>query len=332
MYVLILWVVCRRKEVHDKQELFDSHGFNISSVFIERDEDYYDFRPEITERNDIKIIVESDPGIKKKEEELQRVFEAWWKKREKQLEKLPETSDFMKFRKELITTFAEAMEPVGVLDRFKVTGVIASWWYDNQYDIRALAAQGFETLIDSWIFTIRSGMENQEELGNDVKFNPFDHRLVHKLLEDYLQELNELDAKRIEIEGKLVIKIISDEQENGEVDNEEEELTEEERLQFKKDLKSLNKELRNKKRNFLQQLQKKRESLSEKQCRKLVYEIFKSDLIQQLQRYLNTQKQFIMNCIEGRWYKYHNPLLDIENSRLKSEGKTKKYFNELNYL
>jgi len=304
-----------KKEVHDRQELFDSHGFNVSSVFVERDEDYYDFRPEITERNDIKKIVESDPGIKKKEEELQRVFETWWKKREKQLEKLPETSDFMKFRKELITTFAEAMEPVGVLDRFKVTGVIASWWYDNQYDIRALAAQGFETLIDSWIFTIRAGMENQEELGNGVKFNPFDHRLVHKLMEDYLQELNELDAKRIEIEAKLVTKVSSDGQENGEIENEEEELTKEEKESLSSDLKNIKRIIRLRKNNFLKFLEEKRDTLSATQCKELVLHIFKDDLIQQLQRYVYNHRNEISETIENWWGKYIQHLKTLEKER-----------------
>ena len=41
---------------------------------------------------------------------------------------LPETQDPMELRAELMKTFAETVRPLGLLDAYKVDGVIASWW------------------------------------------------------------------------------------------------------------------------------------------------------------------------------------------------------------
>ena len=44
-------------EVEAKQELFDAHGFDPRTVFVERDEHYFDFDPALTEQSQITYVV-----------------------------------------------------------------------------------------------------------------------------------------------------------------------------------------------------------------------------------------------------------------------------------
>jgi len=67
-----------KQEVEDKKELFSAHGMMPSVIFVERDKDYFDFDPAITERAEIKKRIESDANVQKKEKDLYTVFDKWW--------------------------------------------------------------------------------------------------------------------------------------------------------------------------------------------------------------------------------------------------------------
>ena len=44
----------------------------------------------------------------------------------------------METRADLLDSFVTALKPLGVLDRYQLVGVIASWWGDIQYDLMTL--------------------------------------------------------------------------------------------------------------------------------------------------------------------------------------------------
>src|SRR6202011_4069786 len=101
----------------------------------------------------------------------------WWGANAKFIIELPETRALMAARSTLLDSFVGALTPVGLLDRFQVAGVIASWWGDIQFDLRALAAGGFGAVIDGWVTTIRTAFDDRT-----LKGSPLDHRLVRVLL------------------------------------------------------------------------------------------------------------------------------------------------------
>ena len=88
--------------------------------------------------------------------------------------------------------------PLGLLDRFQVAGAIASWWGDIQFDFRALAAGGFGAVVDGWVTTITTALDDKK-----VKGNPLDHRLVRVLLPEYLEEIEEAEAQRAELDATI---------------------------------------------------------------------------------------------------------------------------------
>lgn len=191
-----------KAEVEGKMPLFRAHGFDPKSVFVERDKDYLYFAPLVSERSRIKELVENDKGVKAREAEVREACLAWWQKHEKRLAGLPETKDLMSVRAEFVESFGKAVVPIGLLDRFKVSGVIATWWNEIQYDLKTLSAHGFEELVDGWVATIRAALE-EEDQKNGQRFDPLEHKLTKKLMPEYLEELADAEARKADLEAQL---------------------------------------------------------------------------------------------------------------------------------
>ena len=190
-----------KKEIEAHKNLFSAHGFDPMKLFVKRDADYLDFKPGIADKAKIKELIESDPGVKAKEAELMAAFDTWWKKLSHRMAKLPETRDIMKIRQEFLDSFEKALVPVGLLDRFKVRGVLATWWEQSKEELKTIAEQGFEQLVDGWVETIRDGIDDTETAKNE-RSDPFEHKLVKKLLPDYLKEIEEAQGKVAELNAQ----------------------------------------------------------------------------------------------------------------------------------
>jgi len=183
-----------KAEVAAKKDLLASHGLKPDVLFVDRSEKYYDFAPAITDRAAIKKVIEENPGVHRKEQELRDAFAGWWDAQRGKLERLPGNNNVMKVRAEYLTSFEEALVPVGLLDRFKIAGVIASWWNQAYDELKTIVAQGFTGLIDGWVQTIKDFIEGEDN-GEDDDFKPLEHKIVAKLIPEYLQELADAEAE-----------------------------------------------------------------------------------------------------------------------------------------
>ena len=138
-------------------------------------------------RTQIKAIVETDAGVQAQETRLRATFATWWEQYEPLLAGFPGSNNLMTVRGQLMTSFAQTLQPVGLLDRFQVAGVIATWWNAGLYDFKTLSAQGFGGLLDSWVATIHAEMAGEETQVR--RTDPLDHKLVQRLLPEYVTAL-----------------------------------------------------------------------------------------------------------------------------------------------
>jgi len=236
-----------RAEVEAKKGLLSAHGLRTETIFVERDADYYDFDPGIKDRAEIKERIESGKGIQAQEAKVKKAFEQWWEKNQQRLAELPERKRLMEARADLLESFGTAITPVGLLDRFKVAGVIATWWNEIQYDVKTLVAQGFEGLVGGWVDTIEAAME--DEKGNH--FDKADDPLVVRLLPDYLQELDEAQQNVLNLAQQKQTFEAGEDREDNDFDLEEEEG---ERSNYAKELKDRIKELKHQVKDDLKQI------------------------------------------------------------------------------
>lgn len=236
-----------KAEVAEKNDLLTAHGLKTETIFVDRDEDYYDFDSDIKERGEIKQRIENDRGVKAKEKKIKEAFHQWWHEHMAYLAELPKSRRLTEVRSDLLEAFVQEITPVGLLDRFKVAGVIATWWNENQYDLKALVAQGFDGLIESWVETIAATLE--ENRGNHLDELAEDP-LVLRLLPDYLEELEQARQEVLNLDQEKVAF------EAGESEQEPEDETEEgdERPNYAKQLKDRIKELKHKIRDDQKQI------------------------------------------------------------------------------
>jgi type I restriction enzyme M protein len=90
-------------------------------------------------------------------------------------------------RREFLSSFVVALLPLGMLDRFKLAGVIATWWSETLPDFKTLLENGFAGVIDGWVDTIADAVEDDEAAG--PAFDPFSHKLVLRIMPDYLDQI-----------------------------------------------------------------------------------------------------------------------------------------------
>lgn len=126
------------------------------------------------------------------------------------------------------------MVPVGLLDRFKVAGVIARWWGDVQFDLKTLKARGFPGVVEGWVTTIATALEDEKS-----KADPLDHKLVRELLPEFLEEIETAEATVAELDGTIKAARSSgdeDDDNGAEADADEDGLSEAELKALKKKL------------------------------------------------------------------------------------------------
>jgi type I restriction enzyme M protein len=320
-----------KAEVQDKKALFDAHGFDPTSVFVERDAYYYDFAPTLTDRAAIRAAVEENYGVQDKEAQMSLAFATWWEAHEPRLAALPETRDLMDVRADLLASFAGALVPIGVLDRFKVDGVIARWWNETQYDLKTLATLSFDGLVQGWAATVRAGLDDSEDKTSGDRFDPLSHKLIPRLLPDYLRELEEAAAKLAETQGRLdaASQLSDDEHEEG--DTPENLLGEADLPALKKDVTAAKKNLKTLRSGFLERLEEATAALSENDSRRLALGIAREDLQAQLERYVAAHRREIVAALENWWDKYRVSIREIEVGRVASAEALERFIGELGY-
>ena len=319
-----------KAEVEANCGLFEAHGFNPRRFLINGDKRYFSFGARLKDRAQIKVTIEADEGVQQKETELCEAFAKWWGRQRKRLAGLPETKDLMVIRAELLKSFESAMVPVGVLDQFKVSGVIASWFSEALYDLKALAAQGFDGLVDGWIATIRAAVEEDDKASGS--FDPLEHKLVRTLLPDYLQELADALAKKADLEGQIEAAKPSDEEGDDAAEADDADRPTEEQVKaIKKDLAAVRKDIKKLEAALLDRLDEVRTGLGADEIQRLVLDLFHADLAAQLDRYVGAHRQQIIEAVENWWDKYKVTLQDIEGERDGAAKRLKKYLDELGY-
>lgn len=189
-------------EIDAHRPLTEALGFDVAHAFDKRKKDdrYRDFAPAIAGRGDIAPRVEQDPGVAARVQAQRDALAAWWSRHAKRLADLPERRDLNAVRSEMLASFSKAMLPAGVLDHFQLAGVVAAWWTEQLPDLKTLIENGFAGVIDGWVDAIADAVEDDDGVG--PAFDPFRHKLVLRLMADYLQRIEDAKADIARLKGE----------------------------------------------------------------------------------------------------------------------------------
>ncbi len=182
-----------------------AQGFDASKLFSGVDADYAEFAERIAKRADIRALVESDSGVAARSAEMLSAFSAWWSSARSGLADLPQSKRLMPLRRDLLDSFEPAMLPVGCVDRYALMGSIAGWWDEIRYELRVIVENGFAELVDGWVDTLRSALEDEDaddDEDSDAKKTVkvtleelLAHPFVRHRMADYVIELSAAQAE-----------------------------------------------------------------------------------------------------------------------------------------
>ena len=239
-------------EVQAKRPLFEALGLDPARAFATRkgDKTYCDFTPALADRAALRSLVETDAGVQSRLVAVREQVAAWWAKHSPRLAKLPEHRELTRVRTEFLESFVTALGPNGdgktpLLDRFKLSGVIAAGWTDTLPDSKTLLEKGFPGVIEGWLDAIADAVEDDESAGPTM--DPFSHKLVRQVMGDYLERIATAKSDIARLKG---------EKETFEAQNPPEDEEEAANWNYAKELEKRIRDLRSENRQALKELAK----------------------------------------------------------------------------
>jgi type I restriction enzyme M protein len=311
-----------RAEVADKAALFQAHGLNPLDLFVERDAKYFDFKPTLAKRQELKPAIEGNAGLVAKEAAIRAAFEQWWQAHSARITALAGQMDnaasLVALRNDLLASFSTSLEAIGLLDPFQVRGIVAGFWYQTKYDFLTLMARGAKGVADAWRTSIVTALEDKAS-----KESPLEHKLVKFLMSDFVGAITELEARKAELDSQ--IKAASpkgaeaedgDAAEAADEDADDENAVDEAQLEaWKKELTAVRKQLKAKKESFAAHIDAAVDGLSAEQAAELLLTILHDDMRAIVERYIAAQRKAIVAAFENWWDKYRVTLIEIEGKR-----------------
>lgn len=319
-----------KSEVFEHEAAFQAYGVDVHSLFVERDDDYYDFPADGWWSAASRIPELAGPA----EARVRDAFDEWWSRHGKQLSELPDTQKVMDTRAELLESFVAELEPLGTLDRFQLSGAVASWWGSVQYDIRTLAFHRFSGVVQGWLTTIQSAFADDDgavlnaQRQAVAKRKAREHPLVPYVLADYLTELEDAENLRAELDAKVKAVNATSEDEADEADDVDPVVLKRLRTQ----LTAAKSKVRKLEATFVDELGRGIRMIHNAETEPdLVMRILKADLSHRLDTRLATGQRALLDRY-GAWSaKYAVPLPELEAQRVTAATQVDEMLRGLGY-
>ncbi|OAI29988.1 type I restriction-modification system subunit M [Methylomonas koyamae] len=327
-----------KSEVNAKAGLFSAHGLDPLDLLVERDAKYFDFAPALDTRQALKPAIETNAGLVAKEAAIRAAFEQWWQEHSGRITALSgqmDNASLVALRNDLLASFSQSLETIGLLDPFQVRGIVAGFWYQTKYDFLTLMARGAKGVVDAWRTSIVTALEDKAS-----KENPLEHKLVKFLLSDFVEAITELEAQKAELDSQ--IKAASPkaaEGEDGEAaeaaedEADEDNAVSEEQLKvWKKELAAVKKQLKAKNDSFKQHIDEAVDGLTPEAAAELLLTILHNDMQAIVERYIAAQRKAIVAAFENWWDKYRVTLTEIEGKRDEAVKVLQGFLSGLGYV
>lgn len=308
-------------------------GLSPEVVFVERDAEYYDFKPEIRNKADIRPLIENHPNVKNRQAELEARLESWWHDAAKAIEGFPGNNHLAEFRRHFQNTLLQALLPVGVLDEFQIAGIFANWWEAERYDFKTIVAAGWSVnlipddyLLEAFFQKERARLDELESYVGEL-----DAALSELLEETELEPETDEENKEKVLAAAQVVQAMREES-AAIADSDKSEAARLRALadsiaQKDKELRATKSELNRERVSLFGRVDKdgnlktrgliyeKREALSEGEARALILKKLHDLVANELEFYLKAQLREAVSIFEMLWKKYFVSLAELSKER-----------------
>lgn len=131
------------------EEIVERQGrkfaFVPTAIFTKReDSPYSDFI--VREKHEIKDIVEQNTAVQNTVERMGKALADWWHEGREVFASLACNPDaeLPAVRSRLLEGIGRQLTPLGVLDRFQVSGIFVRWWDGIKYDLKTIRQRGWD--------------------------------------------------------------------------------------------------------------------------------------------------------------------------------------------
>lgn len=327
-----------KQELELYKQQMEKFKLKVDNLFTEIDNECLDFISDIDEKIKIKEIIENYTGVKEMYDRYFHKLNEWWADVEKDIEAFPKNNNLWNFREKALKSLKEKLLPLGLLDEFKIAGVFVNWWEDLKYDFKTIVSSGWSKMLI------------EEE------------RIKNKFFAEDLEEIEDLESNIAELEGELneILEEVEDwdEEEQGEKTASKvkdylkeiikdfsssvqsfalEEIAKWEDLMRRiekkeKELKEINRKLKQKEVNLENKVKQKQETLTEEEAKSLLLEKFYETIKSQLEKYLNAEKKELVKIFEKLWDKYKISLKQLIAERDEEVRKLNEFLRQLGYI
>jgi len=116
--------------------------FNLSYdiLLAEKSEDYLEFKKDITDRNQIRELIDNCTEVKVTIGKHKEKLLEWWQVVRTQIEQFYGKNNLWKFRNEALEKLKNSLLPIGTFDEFKIAGIFANWWEELVYDFKSIVS------------------------------------------------------------------------------------------------------------------------------------------------------------------------------------------------
>jgi type I restriction enzyme M protein len=328
-------------EVRDHAATFAAYGINVAELFSSAERPGYLAFPQ----SGWESVADEIPAMTDaKRDELSEAFDEWWDRHVKHIVELSGMGrgKVMDARADLLESFVSALKDLGVLDRYQLAGVIASWWGGVQWDFNTLAYRKFSGVVQSWLTTIEAAFDPEDEatirdrqrLARE-KRRAREHAVVLHLLGDYLSALEEAEARRADLDAQVKAATAKpaedDEDEEADAEARAGTLSAADLKKLKADLAAARNEIKKLEADFLNRLKLRVDDLTPESSETLVRTILKADLMKRLNAEFAAGPRALSDRYRSWAGKYAVPLSELDSRRTAADARFSAYLKDLGY-
>lgn len=332
-----------KREVARYADQLARFGLDPEVVFVERDADYYDFKPEIKGKADIRPLIENHPNVKAKQAELEARLERWWSDAAKAIEDFPGQNHLAEFRRHFQNTLLQALLPVGVLDEFQIAGIFANWWEAVRYDFKTIIAAGWSVNLipDEYILNAFFQKEQAEIEALETRVAELQAELDEALAAvelDAEDESEETDSAPSIAEVKQALKNQITELKAAYGNHATTNLISDMSNTLKRietqdaSLKKAKRDISKKHDLLISLIQSKRKQLTDNECRQLILSRFNKQINTELEQYIKQFRYSLLQTFNVLFDKYSISLQENLNSRNILEKQVLDILEQLGYI
>ena len=324
-----------KEEVDETAKKYNKYGFDSSIFFTKSKQNYMKFV--INDIKEIRTKIENDTSIDSVRKKHFEILGKWWENEKDKISNFSSKKDIQEFRDEIGDSLIASMTPLGVLDEFKIKGIIARWWEKIFFSLVTIMNGGFKGYLESEKNTIKYEIEDTKTK-KGRKNELFNSSLVLRLIPAYVETLQAVDARlddlteTLEPDDEEAKKLKVKEKIAWLIDNEVfGSDTEKEINKIKKEQKELRKISKTLKAAFLEQLDIQFTQLNDADYRYFTLEFLFDAVYQECLEYIKKSNEELIQTIEKIWDKYNSSYNELKETREQAENEMNKNLENLGF-